>query len=184
MRRNEVEKRCPRGTWRQAPGAWRRAAGSGQRAAAHEARVFSFALHFFAIHDEMTQMQAAASPRRQTSGSSESGVRTLSAESLNRLSGRPFFLELSKRKSNARSMKMKRLRAHSLPGFCAGQASDAACSRSAHAASLLFVWRRRLGCQKTGANQRAMKRRLHSFFQDSMLLFQELFWLAFWFWQA
>ncbi|MDG9699756.1 hypothetical protein [Ottowia cancrivicina] len=47
---------------------------------------------FFAIHDEMTQMQAAALPRRQTSGSSESGVRALSAESLNRLSGRPFFL--------------------------------------------------------------------------------------------
>ena len=117
---------------------------------------------FFAIHDEMTQMRNAASPRRQTSGSSESGVRALSAEPLNRLSGRPFFLELSKRKSNARSMKMKRLRPHSLSGFCAGQASDAACSRSAHAASLLFVWRRRLGCQKTGANQRAMKRRLRS----------------------
>ncbi|WP_233199904.1 hypothetical protein [Ottowia massiliensis] len=153
MRRNEIdeiEKRRPRKVWR--------------RAAAHEAQVFSFALHFFALHDEMTQMQAAASPRRQTSGLSESGVRALSAEPLNRLSGRPFFLELSKRKSNARSMKMKRLRAHSLPGFCAGQASDAACSRSAHAASLLFVWRRRLGCQKTGANQRAMKRRLRSFF--------------------
>nr|WP_314550509.1 hypothetical protein [uncultured Ottowia sp.] len=47
---------------------------------------------FFAIHDEMTQMRNAASPRKQTSGSSESGVRALSAEFLNRLSGRPFFL--------------------------------------------------------------------------------------------
>ncbi|WP_288924373.1 hypothetical protein [uncultured Ottowia sp.] len=62
------------------------------RAAAHEAQVFSFALHFFAIHDEMTQMRNAASPRKQISGSSESGVRALSAEFLNRLSGRPFFL--------------------------------------------------------------------------------------------